>query len=331
MLAWDLWFFGAKQRTQVTTIRLDWRPCWNFSLQARTAKWTGWVGLISVCLNLRFAMWIRNIIAWSSNVDEFWLAYIGDSVFELYVRSRYVWPAMRTSDLQNKVVGIVRGKHAWIAFTYLVSQTIPNDGSCDFGHFWNCQPNINRTYWRNSESNFHYPTRKLKFWCVDAMQLQDPKIVETPLRTKTPLHLNVCWGICISRTKTDVASYWIGWNQLLMKWTRGQYSTWISSYCIATTRRRHAMLTRCNHSWWMQQYSMRNVHLTGYLTCYLTYLLMGRTLFCTYSLSTKELPPFSSVAQKTQGFRNTGDSWRVGSNNLVWFWKGLHYVQVRST
>ena len=31
------------------------------------------------------------------------LAYIGDVVFELFVRSRYVWPNRRMSDLQNKV------------------------------------------------------------------------------------------------------------------------------------------------------------------------------------------------------------------------------------
>ena len=37
------------------------------------------------------------------------LAYIGDSVFELFIRSRHVWPSKRTSDLQNIVVGIVRG------------------------------------------------------------------------------------------------------------------------------------------------------------------------------------------------------------------------------
>lgn len=38
------------------------------------------------------------------------LAYIGDVVFELFCRSRHVWPAKRTSDLQNQVVAIVRGK-----------------------------------------------------------------------------------------------------------------------------------------------------------------------------------------------------------------------------
>lgn len=37
------------------------------------------------------------------------LAYIGDSVFELFVRSRYVWPPKRTSDLQTTVVDCVRG------------------------------------------------------------------------------------------------------------------------------------------------------------------------------------------------------------------------------
>ena len=37
------------------------------------------------------------------------LAYIGDSVFELFIRSRYVWPSRRTSDLQNLVVAKVRG------------------------------------------------------------------------------------------------------------------------------------------------------------------------------------------------------------------------------
>ena len=38
------------------------------------------------------------------------IAYIGDVVFELFIRSRHVWPSKRTSDLQNLVVSIVRGK-----------------------------------------------------------------------------------------------------------------------------------------------------------------------------------------------------------------------------
>lgn len=39
------------------------------------------------------------------------LAYIGDVVFELFVRSRHVWPPKRTSDLQNTVVSLVRAEH----------------------------------------------------------------------------------------------------------------------------------------------------------------------------------------------------------------------------
>jgi hypothetical protein len=38
------------------------------------------------------------------------LAYIGDVVFELFVRSRYVWPPKKTSILQTTVVECVRGK-----------------------------------------------------------------------------------------------------------------------------------------------------------------------------------------------------------------------------
>ena len=39
------------------------------------------------------------------------LAYIGDSVFELFIRTRYVWPTRRTTDLQKLVVAKVRGEH----------------------------------------------------------------------------------------------------------------------------------------------------------------------------------------------------------------------------
>ena len=38
------------------------------------------------------------------------LAYIGDVVYEMCIRCRYVWPSRRTSDLQNVVVAKVRGK-----------------------------------------------------------------------------------------------------------------------------------------------------------------------------------------------------------------------------
>lgn len=41
------------------------------------------------------------------------LAYLGDVLFELFVRSRYVWPSRRMSDLQNKVVSVVRGEISW--------------------------------------------------------------------------------------------------------------------------------------------------------------------------------------------------------------------------
>ena len=38
------------------------------------------------------------------------LAYIGDVVYELFIRTRTVWPLKRTSDLQRQVVALVRGK-----------------------------------------------------------------------------------------------------------------------------------------------------------------------------------------------------------------------------
>lgn len=38
------------------------------------------------------------------------LAFIGDIVFELFVRCRYVWPARRTTDLQSIVVNTVRAE-----------------------------------------------------------------------------------------------------------------------------------------------------------------------------------------------------------------------------
>ena len=46
------------------------------------------------------------------------LAYIGDVVYEMLVRSNKVWPPKRTSDLQQKVVRLVRGE-----FRVLVSAT----------------------------------------------------------------------------------------------------------------------------------------------------------------------------------------------------------------
>jgi hypothetical protein len=53
------------------------------------------------------------------------LAYIGDSVFELFVRSRYVWPTRRTTDLQKIVVDKVRGEFIFslqpLSFVKLIS------------------------------------------------------------------------------------------------------------------------------------------------------------------------------------------------------------------
>jgi len=48
------------------------------------------------------------------------LAYIGDVVFELFVRSRYVWPNRRMSDLQNKVVSVVRAEAQAVLFQKLL-------------------------------------------------------------------------------------------------------------------------------------------------------------------------------------------------------------------
>jgi hypothetical protein len=39
------------------------------------------------------------------------LAYIGDVVYELFVRSRTVWPPKRTADLQQQAVALVRGTY----------------------------------------------------------------------------------------------------------------------------------------------------------------------------------------------------------------------------
>ena len=38
------------------------------------------------------------------------LAYVGDVVFELFVRTRKVWPSRKMSHLQNQVVALVRGE-----------------------------------------------------------------------------------------------------------------------------------------------------------------------------------------------------------------------------
>lgn len=51
----------------------------------------------------------------SCNVDRMSgtdLAYVGDVVFELFVRCRTVWPPKRTADLQQQAVAFVRGTRA---------------------------------------------------------------------------------------------------------------------------------------------------------------------------------------------------------------------------
>jgi ribonuclease III family protein len=48
------------------------------------------------------------------NVDQMSatdLAYIGDVVYELYIRSRTVWPPKRTADVHQQAVALVRGKN----------------------------------------------------------------------------------------------------------------------------------------------------------------------------------------------------------------------------
>lgn len=52
------------------------------------------------------------------------LAYIGDVVFELFIRSRYVWPDRRTTDLQNKVVSVVRGEFLFLRVISIVFELL---------------------------------------------------------------------------------------------------------------------------------------------------------------------------------------------------------------
>lgn len=64
--------------------------------------------------DLQSLMQLRDVLAPSKSckVDQMSstdLAYIGDVVYELMVRSKSVWPPKRTSDLQNEVVNLVRG------------------------------------------------------------------------------------------------------------------------------------------------------------------------------------------------------------------------------
>lgn len=46
------------------------------------------------------------------------LAYVGDAVYELLIRTTKVWPSKRTSDLQSEVVSIVRGAFRIVSLVY---------------------------------------------------------------------------------------------------------------------------------------------------------------------------------------------------------------------
>jgi ribonuclease III family protein len=51
------------------------------------------------------------------------LAYIGDVVYELYIRTRTVWPLKRTTDLQQKVVALVRGMNdVWYILFFIFAR-----------------------------------------------------------------------------------------------------------------------------------------------------------------------------------------------------------------
>lgn len=58
-------------------------------------------------------------------------AYVGDVVFELFVRSQMVWPTRRTSELQEKVVSLVRGELLFAFEPAGEAETI-NSRSCRF-------------------------------------------------------------------------------------------------------------------------------------------------------------------------------------------------------
>lgn len=45
------------------------------------------------------------------------LAYIGDSVYELFIRSKLIWPAKKTSAMQLKAVSVVNGRFLFIGTT----------------------------------------------------------------------------------------------------------------------------------------------------------------------------------------------------------------------
>lgn len=59
------------------------------------------------------------------------LAYIGDVVYELFIRCRTVWPPKRTSQLQEQVVSIVRAEHQSALLQKVLSQQTATNCSFD--------------------------------------------------------------------------------------------------------------------------------------------------------------------------------------------------------
>jgi len=108
--------------------------CWISRIGDLSAKRTRWIGCCETSCAPKSALWqsnnvhqddeggeptkmisLANLLRPSSNcqVDRMSatdLAYLGDVVYELFIRSRTVWPPKRTADLQEQVVALVRGK-----------------------------------------------------------------------------------------------------------------------------------------------------------------------------------------------------------------------------
>jgi hypothetical protein len=55
------------------------------------------------------------------------LAYIGDVVYELYIRARTIWPLKRTTDLQQQAVSLVRGEYSWLVLVLWPVESIVSD------------------------------------------------------------------------------------------------------------------------------------------------------------------------------------------------------------
>ena len=124
-------------RMRMTPVHWTWIPTENFTIycfhqkNAKSTKWAVQNWVRKRCWNVEHWILIQFLWRMLTHFARVFLiillcsgftlqimivclsvvAYIGDVVFELYIRSRHVWPQKRTSDLQNKVVAIVRGKY----------------------------------------------------------------------------------------------------------------------------------------------------------------------------------------------------------------------------